>query len=126
MSQKPEDENNKFETWMKRLASETLKPTEETEKREQCLDKRDEYRMGEDEGEEEHYQDKGKSYNKKLGLLDREYSLTGRINEKIREEMKGIKKELEESRLEGRPFEKQEEEYNKFEEKIKGSSSKYG
>lgn len=123
MPQNQESDKEKgLEKWLKRLVNEPLRFSEETEKREQYFDKRDEYRMGEESGEEEHYQDKGRAYSKKLGLLDREYCLTGRINEKIREEMKGIAKELEESRLEGRPFEKQEEEYNKFKEKIKGPS----
>lgn len=112
------DKEKEFEKWLK-LISRPLKPVEETEKPKQYIDKRDEYRVGGESGQEEYYQDKEKSIHKKIEFERREYKQTGRLTERLKERLNSIEKELGELGSEGIKLEKIERELYRFKDEIK-------
>ena len=124
LSRKLDELENPFETWQKRLASETLSPIEETEKHEQYSDRKYWDRIVDlDELEKEEYQNRGKSLQKKLGQLKTEFDQTGKID---RKRIIELGEEFEENKSEGRTYNELEEKYIKLDKDSERASSKYG
>ena len=124
LSRKLDELENPFETWQKRLASETLSPIEETEKHEQYSDRKYWDKIVDlDELEKEEYQNRGKSLQKKLGQLKTEFDQTGKID---RKRIIELGEEFEENKSEGRTYKELEEKYIKLDKDSERASSKYG